>query len=244
MTDPGFIYPQWGAPACVQAVCTTRLGGYSKGVWHSFNLADHVGDDAADVAANRELLCRTLDLPSAPYWLQQVHGCEVVNAGNTMKVATCDASVAFEPGVVCAVLTADCLPILLCSLNGDRVAAVHAGWRGLAAGVIEQTVESLGHDACDLLAWLGPAIGPHAFEVGVDVYDAFTSHDKQAADAFTLHNDRWHADLYLLARQRLSGLGVHTVSGGEFCTYSQSERFFSYRRSGVTGRMASLIWIR
>jgi len=227
----------------VHAVSTTRTGGYSQGPWQSFNLADHVGDDASHVKANRKLLVDRLGLPCEPAWLKQVHGCEVASVDNKAETLECDASMAVGAGVVCAVLTADCLPVLLCSKSGDRVAAVHAGWRGLAAGIIENAVEKLGGDGNDLMAWLGPAIGPGAFEVGEDVYDIFVSQHADSRSAFTRHSDKWLCDIYALARQRLHRLSVSSVFGGVYCTYSNSELFYSYRRDGATGRMANLIWI-
>lgn len=238
-----FIRPEWPAPRCVHAVSTTRAGGYSRGPWQAFNLADHVGDDTEHVKANRELLIDKLGLPAEPVWLQQGHGCEVAKVGDNVKTHAYDASITGETGVVCAVLTADCLPVLLCTKNGDRVAAVHAGWRGLAAGVIESTVEILDSHGDDLIAWLGPAIGPDSFEVGEEVYDIFVSQYADAKSAFIRRFDQWHCDLYALARQRLQNLSISRIFGGDYCTYSSSELFFSYRRDGLSGRMASLIWI-
>ncbi len=240
-----WILPDWPAPDRVQAVVTTRLGGCSKAPYAGWNLGDHVGDDPATVAANRRLLRDRLRLPGDPLWLRQVHGCTV--AGAVAAVAGCeaDAIVAEQPGRVCAVLTADCLPVLLCDRQGTRVAAVHAGWRGLAGGVLEAAVQRMGTPGHRLLAWLGPAIGPSAFQVGNDVRQAFVTGDAEAARAFRAQPGyRWLADIYRLARQRLARLGVGFVGGGDCCTVSDEERFFSYRRDGVTGRMASLIWMR
>lgn len=216
----------------------------SRGPYASLNLADHVGDDPVRVARNRALLCERLALPGEPLWLRQVHGCEVARGGVDQNGCEADAAVALVPGVVCAVLTADCLPLLLCDRAGTRAAAVHAGWRGLAAGVIEAAVARMQAAPADLLAWLGPAIGPDAFEVGAEVRTAFLARDPAAGAAFRPSpGGRWLADLYLLARHRLAAAGVGRISGGGLCTYTDARRFYSYRREGVTGRMASLIWI-
>lgn len=237
------LRPQWPAPPQVHACCTTRSGGMSRGPYASLNLGAHVGDDPEAVAANRRLLAEVLALPAAPRWLNQVHSTTAVDA--TGSECTADAAFAMAPGEVCAVLTADCLPLLLCDRAGTRVAAVHAGWRGLAEGVIESALEALALPGAALLAWLGPAIGPGAFEVGDEVREAFLHHDPWAASAFrpAARPGYWLADLYTLARQRLARCGVAQVYGGEHCTYSEPERFYSYRRDGVSGRMASLIWL-
>jgi hypothetical protein len=203
-----------------------------------------VGDDPRRVERNRELLARRLKLPGPPLWLHQVHGCTVVEAAGSRAGCTADAAVAKGPGRVCAVLTADCLPVLMCDRGGTRVAAVHAGWRGLADGVIEAAAARLDVRGPDLLVWLGPAIGPQAFEVGPEVRQVFVSQDPHAATAFRPgHAGRWLADIYRLAQRRLRRRGVRHVFGGGYCTVSDRERFFSYRRDGVTGRMASLIWL-
>jgi len=244
MTPEDWIVPDWPAPAAVRAVVTSRHGGVSTGPYASMNPADHVGDAPAAVAVNRRRLEQLLQLPAAPVWLQQVHGTGVVDAAAVHGPVQADAAYACQPGVVCAVLTADCLPLLLCDRAGSRVAAAHAGWRGLAAGVIEQTVAALGRPGDALLAWLGPAIGPSAYEVGSEVRDTFLAHDPQAAAAFSPAPGGWRADLYRLARQRLADCGVRAVSGGNHCTFTEAGRFFSYRRDGVTGRIASLIWLQ
>jgi len=237
------IAADWPAPARVRAYATTRIGGVSAAPYAGLNLAGHVGDDPAAVAANRRLLREALRLPAEPLWLEQVHGTAVVEAAQAACECQADASIATRPGTVCVVMTADCLPLLLCDRAGTRVAAVHAGWRGLNAGVIEATVERLGVVPDSLLVWLGPAIGPAAFEVGDEVRSAFVAHDPAAAAAFKPSpGGRWLADLYALARQRLAGCGVTAVYGGGLCTYSDATRFYSYRRDGVTGRMASLVW--
>jgi polyphenol oxidase len=236
------IVPDWAAPANVRALMTTRRRGRSRGPYADFNLGDHVGDDVAAVAANRARL--RLHLPAEPLWLKQVHGARCVVAEEAVAGVEADASVSFRPGTVCAVLTADCLPLLLCDAGGTVVAAAHAGWRGLAAGVIEGTVAAMRRPPGEILAWLGPAIGPAAFEVGEEVRAAFVAHDAAAACAFVPHGaGKWLCDIYELARQRLAALGVRRVAGGNLCTVSDADRFYSYRRDGATGRMASLIWL-
>lgn len=239
-----FIYPDWPAPVNVRAATTARTGGFSRGPYASFNLGDHVGDDPQAVARNRALLRETLGLPAEPLWLEQVHGVNVVAAGETAPGAAADGAWTDKAGVVCAVLTADCLPVFVCDRAGTRVALLHAGWRGLAAGVIEAGVRALGTPATELLVWLGPTIGPLSYEVGEEVHQAFVSQDPDAAEAFQANgNGRWRADLYTLARRRLRALGVEAVFGAERCTFLEQDRFFSYRRDGKCGRMASLIWL-
>lgn len=238
------IYPDWPAPTRVMAVTTTRQGGVSAAPFDTLNLAAHVGDRPDAVGQNRALLRQRLRLPAEPVWLEQVHGRTVAACEGAARPPTADAGYARTAGVVCAVLTADCLPVLFCDREGTRVAAAHAGWRGLAGGVLESTVEALAVAPGQLLVWLGPAIGPQAFEVGAEVRRAFVEQHAEAGDAFvTQTNGRWLGDLYRLARIRLRALGVNAVYGGEFCTFSDPERFFSYRRDQVTGRMATLIWL-
>lgn len=238
------IRPDWPAPANVLALTTLRAGGVSAGAYAAFNLGDHVGDAPAAVAANRAVLQTAFALPRAPAWLQQAHGTRVVNAAEVFAPIAADGSFATVPGPVCAVLTADCLPVLLCTRAGDAVAALHAGWRGLVDGVIEAGVRALARPGELLLAWLGPAIGPQRFEVGSEVRAQFCAHDAVAAAAFAPAGDgKWRADIYLLARQRLAAAGVTAVYGGGNCTVNDPQRFYSYRRDGVTGRMASLIWL-
>lgn len=237
-----FIVPDWPAPANVRALSTTRLGGVSTGPHASFNLGDHVGDDPAAVAENRRRL--RAHLPGEPVWLRQVHGTRCIDAARAGPGSEADAACARQPGVVCAVLTADCLPVLLCDEAGSVVAAAHAGWRGLAAGVLEATVAALGVPGARLLAWLGPAIGPQHFEVGGEVRAVFTAHDPQAARAFVARPaGKWLCDIQLLARQRLTELGLYRIAGADFCTVRDARQFFSYRREGTTGRQASLIWL-
>ncbi|GMQ88546.1 MAG: peptidoglycan editing factor PgeF [Gammaproteobacteria bacterium] len=243
MSIERWIVPDWPVPAHVRAFTTTRQGGMSQGPYAHMNLADHVGDDPAAVAQNRKLLQQQLGLPGEPLWLQQVHGNTPVNALECGAAPVADASWCRQAGVVCAVLTADCLPLLMCDRRGETIAAVHAGWRGLAAGIIEQTVRRMQIPAENLLAWMGPAIGPQAYQVGDEVRDAFVSHQDQAGLAFQSTAEGWKADLYLLARQRLAECGVTAVYGGNHCTFREHENFFSFRRDGRTGRMASLIWL-
>lgn len=240
-----WIEPDWPAPARVRAVCTTRGGGVSAGPFAGMNLADHVGDDPVAVQGNRALLRERLGLPAEPHWLSQVHGCAVARTEADPRGCAADATVAMRPGEVCAVLTADCLPILLCDCAGTRVAAVHAGWRGLADGIVEAAVARLATQPEEILCWLGPAIGKDAFEVGGEVRERFLALGGAAAESVfrPSPNGRWLADLFSLAGQRLGALGVGRVWGGGLCTYSDATRFYSYRRDGVTGRMASLIWI-
>lgn len=242
-TELALIVPDWPAPSRVKALSTTRLGGVSQVPYASFNLGDHVGDDAQAVVANRALLGQYL--PMEPLWLTQVHGKSVVDAASTCPHAEADASFARTAMRICTVMTADCLPVLLCDRQGTVVGAAHAGWRGLHAGVLEATINAMQAPSQDIMAWLGPAIGPDAFEVGEEVRTAFTTADAKAGLAFRPagQEGKWLADLYLLARQRLANCGVTQVYGGNRCTYTEAETFFSYRRDGQTGRMASLIWL-
>lgn len=243
-----FIQPDWAVSPRVRAFTTIRAGGCSQGVFASLNLATHVGDDPAAVRINRARLHQALNLPAEPLWLDQVHGTRVHKMSehhcDQETQVRADASFTHHPHQVCAILTADCLPVLLCERDGRAVAAVHAGWRGLAAGIIEQTLAHFEAPPAQIIAWLGPAIGPRAFEVGPEVRDAFLSTDPEAHQAFMPSPaGRWLADLYSLARQRLKRAGVLAMTGGQFCTHQDADRFYSYRRDGQTGRIASLIWI-
>lgn len=241
--EAAIITPDWPAPNTVRAAQTTRLGGVSQTPFNSFNLAEHTGDEPATVAENRRRLRQYLRLPAEPAWLQQVHGIDAVPAGSAASCA--DAVWSDQAGEVCVVMSADCLPVLFCHTAGDVVAAAHAGWRGLVDGVLEATIAAMQRPPQSLLAWLGPAIGPQAFEVGAEVRERFVAMDAAAAQYFQPSpQGRWLADLYGLARQRLQRAGVEAIYGGGFCTVQQSELFFSYRREGRTGRMASLIWIQ
>jgi polyphenol oxidase len=240
------ITPDWPAPANIKALQTTRNGGHSTSPYDSFNLGSHVGDNPLVVSRNRMLLSSLM--PSEPVWLKQVHGIGVVDAGLAGCLPEADASVTTHRGAVCVVMTADCLPILLCNDQGSAVAAAHAGWRSLCDGVIEATVKSMNAPGPSLMAWLGPAIGPSQFEVGDDVRTAFISHHPEAAAAFAPGlakggQSKWLADLYQLARLRLTLLGISRIYGGGLCTHSDPARFYSYRRDGETGRMGSFIWL-
>ena len=237
------IRPDWPAPPNVRAVSTTRVGGVSEGRWASLNLGDHVDDRPECVAENRQRLADALGFSKEPNWLRQVHGSRVRLPGETLDCA--DACVEDRPGHICAVMTADCLPVLFCNRSGTRVAAAHAGWRGLAGGILEATVSALEEPPKELMAWLGPAIGPDVFEVGDEVRHVFTDGALAATVRFRTHGaGHWLADLYGLARDRLADLGIGYIGGGDRCTYSESDVFFSYRRDGITGRMASLIWLQ
>ena len=241
-----WITPDWPAPARVRAFVTTRAGGVSRAPYESFNLGTRCGDDVAAVLANRATLGNYL--PAEPVWLRQVHGAQIIDAGKPQESARepeADASFTRSPGTVCAVLAADCMPVLLCDRAGAVVAAAHAGWRGMSAGVIEAAVAAMGVAPGDVVAWLGPAIGPDQFEVGADVRQAFTASHEAAAAAFKPYPGRpekWLCNLYLLARLRLAQLGVETVYGGGDCTVSDA-RFYSFRRSKTTGRMGAFIWL-
>jgi YfiH family protein len=250
----GWIEPQWPVAPRVRAVSTTRAGGFSHGAYASLNLATRVGDDPSAVERNREVLRSVLRLD--PLWLHQVHGTDVVEADSAPPLVHADAAVSRTRHHACAVLTADCLPLLLADRDGTVVAVAHAGWRGLAGvaggknggraggGIIEATVARIGVPGSRLVAWLGPAIGAAAYEVGEDVYRAFIAGDAGAAAAFQPGRPgKFHADLCALARRRLQSVGVTAIHGGGYCTYSDPERFFSYRRDGQTGRMATVIWI-
>jgi YfiH family protein len=248
-----FIFPDWaGAPANIGALATMRTGGVSHAPYDDgaggggLNLGAHVGDRLQDVAQNRALL-RAL-LPAEPAWLSQVHGTNVVDAASVQATPEADASIATQAGVVCVIQTADCLPVLLCDTAGQVVGAAHAGWRGLANGVLENTVARMRDaGAGEILAWLGPAIGPQRFEVGEDVVAAFVERDAKASAAFRSLAGvpgKYLADIYLLARHRLAQIGVQKSYGGGFCSMTDHRRFYSYRRDKVTGRMASLIWIK
>ena len=238
-----YLTPEWPAPPGVRAVSTTRIGGISKGPWQGLNLATHVDDDPADVLANRELLKMNLALPAQPRWLTQVHGRSVCELPVASDDCEADAASTKQPGEVCVVMTADCLPVLFCDRSGSTVAAAHAGWRGLAGGVLEASLQAF-DDPAEVMAWLGPAIGPESFEVGDEVREAFVSSHPRSETAFVATRPgHWLADIYALARIRLADAGVKAVYGGGLCTFLDAERFYSFRRDQITGRMASLIWI-
>ena len=239
------IAPDWPAPGRVRAASTTRTGGTSDGPWRSLNLADHVADDSEAVSRNRARLRHALVLPEEPRWLVQRHGARVVETGSPADGAPADGIVAREPGMVCAVLAADCMPVLLCDRSATVVAALHAGWRGIAAGILEAGIRAAGPAPGELMAWLGPAIGAERYEVGPDVRDALLAADPDAVDAFRPSGrpGRWRADLERVVRRRLGRCAVGSVHGGGTCTASDPGRFFSHRRDGVTGRMATLVWL-
>lgn len=250
MRDLEFIQPNWPAPANVKTLQTTRFGGVSLPPYASFNLGAHVGDDVTAVTENRQRLGTYL--PSQPVWVNQVHGIEVIDAAKNTSLQNADASFTTQANVVCVTMTADCLPLLLCNKAGTVVSAVHAGWRGLCDGVIEAAVKKMAVPSADILAWLGPAIGPNVFEVGDDVRQQFMRLDPLAEQAFRPHsehqlNTKWLCNIYLIAQQRLNALGVRHIYGAgineDFCTYTDEARFFSYRRDNITGRMASMIWL-
>lgn len=238
-----YLNPQWPAPQNVHAYTTTRIGGYSTGNYESFNLAHHVNDKSEHVLKNRQKLINDLKLPAEPYWLEQTHSTRVVKAMATDNNA--DAAYTTKTKQVCSILTADCLPILVCDKQGSCVAAVHAGWRGLLSGIIENSLQALAIKPENLLVWLGPAIGPKAFEVGDDVRQPFIDKNPMHENAFypALQPGKWFADIYKLATNVCHGLDITQLYGGSYCTYTDKQRFFSFRRDGQTGRMAHLIWL-
>jgi len=244
------IVANWQAPPHIKAFTTIRDGGISGAPFASNNLGLHVGDSPDAVATNRALLRQ--QLPDEPLWLEQVHSTTIVNgdyavnddsAVSSANIPTADGAITQVANRVMAVMTADCLPLLICDSRGQQVAAVHAGWRGLADGIIEQCIAQFNVPPQNLMVWLGPAIGANAFEVGQDVVDCFVAQRPQDLGCFTEVGDKYLADLYQLARSRLGDLGVRQISGGDYCTYTQEDLFFSYRRDGQTGRMVSVIWI-
>ena len=240
------LQPDWPAPQQVRACTTYRHQGTSLSPYDSWNLASHVGDDANRVAQNRVLLIERLALTSEPVWLDQVHGNKIINLAQHSKsgTPTADGSYTSQPEKVCAVMTADCLPVLITNQTGTEVAAVHAGWRGLAGGVVQQAIDLFTCQREDILVWLGPAIGPQAFEVGAEVRQVFVDQLATCDTAFKLISEKKYlADIYLIARQLLGSINITAVYGGDRCTYSESDSFFSYRRESQTGRMSSLIWI-
>lgn len=239
------IVPQWPAVSGIKAYSTTRQGGISCAPYASLNLGQHVGDVVQHVTENRQHLEQLAQLPAAPCWLAQVHSTKVLTLAPGIQTDDVQADAAYtcHAGVVCTVMTADCLPVLLSNIQGTEVAAAHAGWRGLCYGILEQTVACFHSAPSEIIAWLGPAIGPTAFEVGGEVREQFIQFDAAAVQAFIPHGNKYLANIYLLAKQRLQALGIHQIYGGKHCTFTEQDRFFSYRRDGVTGRMASLIWI-
>jgi YfiH family protein len=240
-----FIYPDWPAPANIKAVMTTRHGGVSLPPFDGLNLGDHVDDDPKAVQTNRQQLATDLSLPTQPAWLTQVHGIAVADCKSAQSTDEADAIVGTNQNDVCAIMTADCLPVLFCNTQGTVIAAAHAGWRGLASGVLETTIANMKCDNKEILVWMGAAIGPDAFEVGDEVRENFVTQDPKSSGAFTtLSNEKWLADIYKLARIRFSQVGIpkENIYGGGRCTYKETTEFYSYRRESRTGRMASLIW--
>jgi polyphenol oxidase len=245
-----YIVPQWPLADSIKSLLTTRKNGFSQPPWDSFNLATHVNDKTQDVKKNREILKKVL--PAEPFWLDQVHSHRIVSADNHItagSIPKADGSYSLKANQVCAVLTADCLPLLFASTDASAVAAIHAGWRGLASGIIDNAVNLLCRktklSADQLLVWLGPAISKQYFEVGFEVKEQFICINPQYAVAFTSskqNTNQYMADIYLLARINLQQLGVTKIYGGDFCSYADKENFYSYRRDGISGRMVSLIW--
>lgn len=243
--NSSWLVPEWPAPTTVRALSTCRREGASAPPYASLNLGAHVGDAPAAVAENRRRLAAAAGLPAEPHWLAQVHGTRVTDLDANGASGPADAAFTRQPGRVCAILTADCLPILFAADSGDLVAAAHAGWRGLAAGIIEATVGALAVPPARLLAWLGPAIGPRHFEVGEEVRGALLERDPDAQAAFAPNaRGRFMADLERLARRRLTGAGIERIYGGGQCTFADEDRYFSHRRDGITGRQATLVWLQ
>jgi YfiH family protein len=239
-----YIIPTWPTPEDIKCVTTKRIGGYSQHVYRSLNLGDHVKDDKENVDQNRQLIKKDLQLPNDPVWLEQVHGSRVLHlAKDIPKHKTADAAYTSEVGVVCAVLTADCLPVVFCDQVGDHVAVAHAGWRGLIKGVLKNTLQTIPVANENIMCWLGPAIGSNKFEVGEEVVEQFLANNVTHENAFQKQsNEKYLANIYQLAINILSKYGVINIYGGEYCTYGESDKFYSYRRDGVTGRMATLVW--
>lgn len=238
------IFPDWPQPKNVASCSTTRAGGVSLPPFNSLNLGDHVGDNPNAVSENRQYLEKLAQLPQQPVWLEQVHGTHVLHLdGNEVINKQADAVYTNQIGQVCAIMTADCLPVLFCNKAGTEVAAAHAGWRGLCHGVLENTINQFISTPNEIMAWLGPAIGAEKFEVGEEVKDAFVNQSPDLASAFLPYNNKYLADIYLLARKKLQAVGISSIYGGDFCTVTDENRFFSYRRERKTGRMASLIWV-
>lgn len=239
-----WLQADWPAPDFIKAGTTLRHGGVSSGVYSSFNLASHVDDELAAVEQNRSALVQKLNMHNAPQWLEQTHSTKAVLLPHEEITPKADASYTLSENIVCAVMTADCLPLLITDKEGSCVAAIHAGWRGLCDGIIEETIKKLPVKADTLLVWLGPAIGANVYEVGKEVYDAFSQVDSDAKQAFTATSEgHWLFNIYYLAKLRLNKIGVKDIYGGDHCTLSEDKNFFSYRRDNITGRMASLIWI-
>lgn len=241
--DAAIIEPTWRAPARVRALTTTRVGGVSTGRWQGLNLALHVGDESASVLHNRAILRARHALPAEPAWLAQTHGTTMIEAGEPAVPPEADASFATVPGRICAIMTADCLPILACDRAGSIVVAMHAGWRGLLDGIITRSLGRFAIPACDWLAWIGPGIGVESYVVGAELRDRFVAADPATAPCFPRRAGRVHADLRGIARHQLRAFGVGAIDAYTGCTAGEPTRFYSYRRDGVTGRFATLIWL-
>ncbi len=243
-----WLVPDWPAPANIHAATTLRTGGVSKEPYLSLNPAIHVNDLIERAIQNRKIISDMLNLPSEPVWLDQIHSNRIIKAEQTVMPQQADASYSSDSGVVCTIMTADCLPLLICSKDGEKIAAIHAGWRGLLSDVITHSISELISQPPltklnELLVWLGPAIGPNCFEIGIEVHEAFIDKSKIYEKAFKIQNNgKYLADIYQLARIELNALGITDIYGGTYCTMTEKERFFSYRRDNQTGRMATLIW--
>ncbi|MGV3740387.1 MAG: peptidoglycan editing factor PgeF [Gammaproteobacteria bacterium] len=238
------INAQWPAPSNIRAITTTRMGGVSKADYATFNLAEHVGDNHEHVAANRQILSDILQLPSEPIWLEQTHSTRCVNVDKPQFERNADAALTRQQHKVLAIMTADCLPILICDRQGTEIAAIHAGWRGLANGIVDNTVNMLNSDLSQYIAWLGPAICGHCYATGAEVLDHFVSRYPYAAQAFTQIEDQWFADLARMATLILNDLGIGAVYPSQYCTFESNSQFYSYRRAAQTGRIATLIWFQ
>ncbi len=238
------IIPDWPAPSWIKAYTTTRVGGFSHAPYNSLNIATHVGDNLVNVSKNRQLLQKNLYLKKPIIWLKQIHGNTAISADRPIDNLAADAIYSRKEQTVCAVQTADCLPLLVCSFSNYCIAAIHAGWKGLSNGIIETTIDALALSPNDILVWLGPAIGAQNFIVGEEVFQSFMNKDQAAEIAFKpIASNLWQANLYKLAQQQLHKLGITSIFGGNYCTFTDSHHFFSYRREQITGRMLSLIWI-
>lgn len=236
-----FIKPSWPLPKNIHSVSTTRHGGVSQKPYDALNLGSHVDDNIEHVLKNRQILIEKLQLPNEPVWIKQIHGKTVLRASDNNRGKEADATYTDEPNQVCIVQTADCLPVLVSDKNGKKVAAIHCGWRGLHQKIVTETLAKLQIPADETLVWLGPAIGATAYEVGQEVRENFAND----SNAFVENGPKkWLCNLYQIAKNELYQNGIHAIFGGEYCTFTQKDQFYSYRRDGVaTGRMATLIWI-
>ncbi|MBT4836502.1 MAG: peptidoglycan editing factor PgeF [Methylococcales bacterium] len=238
-----WLSPDWPAPENIRAICTTRSGGCSLFPYHSMNLGDHVDDDLQHVNANRQHLKRILALPRDPRWLTQIHGNEIIDADKDTKSMAADGIITSRNNMVCTVLTADCVPVLLCDQNGHQVCAVHAGWKGLAGCIIAQAIAKFDCKSSKLMAWIGPAISQVNYQVNQAMVSSFVEQSISYQQAFKyVDNDQYLADLVLLAKLQMQALGLNQIYGGQWCTFADDSKFFSYRRQNITGRMATLIW--